>query len=96
MGNQPETDLNIEVLNVPAKLTQKAVDNLSNYRNQKPAFWGQPSAGLLCQSLRQNNPATWGAFPRYETMVQQVVKSVKVTNSDIIWNIDPISEYYRT
>ena len=30
--------------NVPAKLTQKAIDNFSNYRNQKPAFWGQPSA----------------------------------------------------
>ena len=32
----------------------------------------------------------------FMSMVQQVVKSAKVTNSDIIWNIDPISEHYRT
>jgi hypothetical protein len=29
-------------------------------------------------------------------LVQQVVKSAKVTTSEIKWNIDPISEYYAT
>jgi hypothetical protein len=29
-------------------------------------------------------------------MVQQVVNSTKLTNSDIIWDLDPVSEYYAT
>ena len=33
---------------------------------------------------------------KFMRMVQQVVKSAKVTNSEIIWNLDPISEYYAT
>ena len=29
-------------------------------------------------------------------MVQQVVNSVKVSNSEIIWDMDPIPEYFAT
>ena len=33
---------------------------------------------------------------KFMRIVQQVVKSAKVTYKDISWNIDPISEYYAT
>jgi ISXO2-like transposase domain len=33
---------------------------------------------------------------KFMRLVQQVVKSAKVTTSEIKWNIDPISEYYAT
>ena len=33
---------------------------------------------------------------KFMRMVQQVVKSVKVTYKDISWDIDPISEFYAT
>ena len=33
---------------------------------------------------------------KFMRMVQQVVKSVKVTYIDISWDIDPISEFYAT
>jgi len=33
---------------------------------------------------------------KFMRMVQQVVKSVKLTNSQISWDLDPISEYYAT
>ena len=33
---------------------------------------------------------------KFMRLVQQVVKSAKITYSDIIWDIDPISEYYAT
>ena len=33
---------------------------------------------------------------KFMRMVQQVAKSTKITNSEIIWNLDPISEYYTT
>jgi hypothetical protein len=33
---------------------------------------------------------------KFMRMVQQVAKSAKVTNSELIWNSDPISEYYAT
>ena len=33
---------------------------------------------------------------KFMRMVQQIVNSVKVTNSEIIWNLDPISDYYAT
>ena len=33
---------------------------------------------------------------KFMRLVQQVVRSAKVTTSEIKWNIDPISEYYAT
>jgi hypothetical protein len=33
---------------------------------------------------------------KFMRMIQQVVKSPKVTNSEIIWDLGPISEYYAT
>jgi len=33
---------------------------------------------------------------KFMRLVQQVVKSAKVTSSEIKWDIDPISEYYAT
>ena len=33
---------------------------------------------------------------KFMRMVQQVVKSVKITYSDIKWDLDPISEYFAT
>jgi hypothetical protein len=33
---------------------------------------------------------------KFMRMVQQVVKSAKVTDSQIMWDMDPISEYYTT
>ena len=33
---------------------------------------------------------------KFMRMVQQVVKSAKVTYSEIMWDMDPISEYYVT
>ena len=33
---------------------------------------------------------------KFMGLVQQVVKSAKVTSSEIKWDIDPISEYYAT
>ena len=33
---------------------------------------------------------------KFMRMVQQVVNSVKVTNSEIIWDMDPLSEYFAT
>ncbi len=33
---------------------------------------------------------------KFMRMVQQVVKSAKITYSDIMWDMDPISEYYAT
>ena len=33
---------------------------------------------------------------KFMRMVQQVVKSTKVTYSEIMWDMDPISEYYAT
>ena len=33
---------------------------------------------------------------KFMRLVQQVVKSAKITYSDIIWDMDPISEYYAT
>jgi len=33
---------------------------------------------------------------KFMRMVQQVVKSVKITYKDISWDINPISEYYAT
>jgi len=33
---------------------------------------------------------------KFMRMVQQVVKSTKVTYSEIVWDIDPISEYFAT
>ena len=33
---------------------------------------------------------------KFMRMVQQVVNSVKVTNSEICWDLDPVSEYYVT
>jgi len=33
---------------------------------------------------------------KFMRMVQQVVKSSKVTYSEIMWDMDPISEYYAT
>ena len=33
---------------------------------------------------------------KFMRLVQQVVKSAKLTNSEIVWDLDPISEYYAT
>jgi hypothetical protein len=33
---------------------------------------------------------------KFMRLVQQVVKSAKVTNLEIIWDLAPISEYYAT
>ena len=33
---------------------------------------------------------------KFMRMVQQVVNSVKITNSEICWDLDPVSEYYVT
>jgi len=33
-------------------------------------------------------------FPSKNYMVQQVAKSANITNSELSWNLDPISEYY--
>jgi hypothetical protein len=33
---------------------------------------------------------------KFMSLVQQVVKSAKVTYSEIMWDMDPISEYYAT
>ena len=33
---------------------------------------------------------------KFMRLVQQVVRSAKITTSEISWNIDPISEYYVT
>lgn len=33
---------------------------------------------------------------KFMRIVQQAVKSVKITNNDICWDIDPISEFYAT
>jgi len=33
---------------------------------------------------------------KFMRLVQQVVKSTKITTAEIKWNIDPISEYYAT
>ena len=33
---------------------------------------------------------------KFMRLVQQVVKSVKITTPELKWNLDPISEYYAT
>ena len=33
---------------------------------------------------------------KFMRLVQQVVKSAKITYSEIMWDMDPISEYYAT
>jgi len=42
-------------------------------------------------SITENAKSIGKKFMR---MVQQVVKSAKVTYSEIIWDMDPISEYF--
>ena len=47
-------------------------------------------------AFRFNRRKSQSIGKKFMSLVQQVVKSAKLTNSEIIWNLDPISEYYAT
>ncbi len=46
--------------------------------------------------FRFNRRKSKNVGKKFMRMIQQVVKSTKVTYSEIKWDIDPISEYYAT
>ena len=47
-------------------------------------------------AFRFNRRKSKSIGKKFMRMVQQVVKSAKLTNSQISWDLDPISEYYAT
>jgi len=48
------------------------------------------------QSSRALLPNSKSIGKKFMRIVQQVVKSAKVTHDQIKWDIDPISEYFAT
>jgi hypothetical protein len=47
-------------------------------------------------AFRFNRRKSKSIGKKFMRMVQQVVNSAKITNPEIIWDLDPISEYYAT
>jgi hypothetical protein len=47
-------------------------------------------------AFRFNRRKSKSIGKKFMRMVQQVVKSAKVTYSEIMWDMDPISEYFAT
>ena len=46
--------------------------------------------------FRFNRRKSKSVGKKFMRMVQQVVKSTKITYSEIVWDMDPISEYFTT
>ena len=46
--------------------------------------------------FRFNRRKSKSVGKKFMRLVQQVVKSAKITYSEIMWDMDPISEYYLT